>query len=176
MGPKKKANAKGKGKGSKEEVKAPAKKDEEEPMPDYDWLPKKRKPKEHEGAQEPQDDKLWIWPGDRQGKPIHSETFWASGRPPTPPGKEKPARRALKETDKGYCFLKNGPFVKPRPPSRCAEHGVVKQPEDPSSPKSDEKGRKGWCHENCDQLEQEKVADCPQHGNVHTTIYVKVAP
>lgn len=175
MGPKKKGNVKrkddkDKAKGNKEEVKKPA--EEEEPMPDYDWLPKKRKPKE-EGPKEPVDDGLWLWPGDSKGKPIHSETFWSSGRPPrTPP--QEPIRKPLKETDKGWCFLKDGPFIKTRPPSRCVEHGVVGELEAPGAIEIEKNAKKGWCHDSCTNPEQETVAECPQHGHAHPSIFVKV--
>ncbi|CAM6085920.1 unnamed protein product [Calypogeia fissa] len=168
MGPKKKG--KGKGKDAKEEVKEEIKKPvEEEPMPDYDWLPKKRKPKEEEGPTKPVDDGLWLWPGDNKGKPIRSETFWSSGQPPqTPP--ENP-RKPLKETDKGWCFLKDGPFIKSRPPSVCVEHGVVADLEVLTS--LEKQAKTVWCHENCSKLEQDTVAQCTQHGHVHHPIFVK---
>ncbi|KAG6541087.1 hypothetical protein Mapa_017526 [Marchantia paleacea] len=113
---------------------------------------------------------------ERKHKEIHTEVFWASGKPPKERDlqKEKELAKLLipKPGDPDYCVLKYGDIPSPKP-DYCTEHGWVSGPgstEPHPKPQLSEKILK--CLE-MNQIESRGLPDCHSHGDLKINMFIE---
>ncbi|BFI42776.1 hypothetical protein MPTK2_8g11740 [Marchantia polymorpha subsp. ruderalis] len=113
---------------------------------------------------------------ERKHKEIHTEVFWASGKPPKERDlqKEKELAKLLipKPGDPDYCVLKYGDIPSPKP-DYCTEHGWVSGPgSSQPRPKPQLSDKILKCLE-MNQIESRGLPDCHSHGDLKINMFVE---